>query len=62
MQSTQAFGQTQLVVSGATATLLAVGRFAAMPWQRARAQEQVPSQNGKPHEDAGDTCAAMISS
>lgn len=58
MQVTKAFGETQLIVSGATATLLAVGRFAALPYQRRTAESQVPTQNGDTHLAAGDAYAA----
>jgi hypothetical protein len=52
--------ETQLVISGATATLLAIGRFAALPYQRETAKNQIPKQNGTPHEKAGDQCALFI--
>lgn len=54
VQVTRAFGDTQLVISGATATMLAIGRFAALPYQRRIAESQVPMQNGETHEAAGD--------
>ena len=57
MQVTQAFGETQLIVSGATATMLAIGRFAALPYQRRIAESQVPMQNGETHLSAGDSYA-----
>lgn len=53
-QVTKAFGETQLIVSGATATMLAIGRFAALPYQRRTAESQVPMQNGITHQAAGD--------
>ena len=55
VQVTKAFAETQLVVSGATATLLAVGRFAALPYQRRTAESQMPTQNGETHAAAGDS-------
>ena len=56
-QVTKAIGDTQLVISGSTAVLLAIGRFAAMPYQRRISEQQVPQQNGEPHMLAGDGCA-----
>lgn len=58
MQVTRAFGATQLVISGATATMLAIGRFAALPYQRRIAESQIPMQNGESHEAAGDMYAS----
>jgi hypothetical protein len=61
MQVTKAFGTTQLIVSGATATMLAIGRFAALPYQRKIAEKQVPMQNGETHLAAGDAYAPSMS-
>ena len=57
MQVTKAIGDTQLVISGATAVMLGIGRFAAMPFQRRMSQMQIPKQNGETHAAAGDQCA-----
>eukprot|EP01025_Chloroclados_australasicus_P019096 TRINITY_DN2027_c0_g1_i2.p2 TRINITY_DN2027_c0_g1~~TRINITY_DN2027_c0_g1_i2.p2 ORF type:complete len:184 (-),score=12.72 TRINITY_DN2027_c0_g1_i2:97-573(-) len=56
-QVTRAIGDTQLVISGATAVMLGIGRFAAMPYQRKMAEMQVPTQNGETHAAAGDSLA-----
>jgi photosystem I reaction center subunit V len=56
VQEARAFGSTQLVITGATAVMLGIGRFAALPYQRRSAENQMPKQNGETHSSAGDAC------
>lgn len=55
VQVTQAFSDTNLIISGATAASLALGRFVLLPIQRKfNAKAGLPTQNGIPHAEAGD--------
>lgn len=47
---------------GATLASLAVGRFVALPYQRAQIQKQVPKQNNVDYVSAGDNRAKEFSS
>ena len=54
-QVTRALSDTNLVISGATALSLALGRFVFLDFQRDNAKRQgLPVQNGVPHAEAGD--------
>lgn len=54
-QVTRALSDTNLIISGATAVSLALGRFVFLDFQRDNAKRQgLPVQNGVPHADAGD--------
>ncbi len=53
--TTKALRDTNLVISGATAASLALGRFVLLPIQRKfNAKAGLPTQNGVPHAEAGD--------
>jgi photosystem I reaction center subunit V len=45
---------------GATLASLALGRFVALPYQRAQSAKQVPKQNGVDHVSAGDNRAKEV--
>ena len=52
---TRALSDTNLIISGATAVSLALGRFVFLDFQRDNAKRQgLPVQNGVPHSEAGD--------
>jgi len=52
---TQAVSDTILVISGATAASLALGRFVLLPVQRGFSEKAgPPKQNGVPYPEAGD--------
>ena len=54
-QVTRALSDTNLIISGATAVSLALGRFVFLDFQRDNARRQgLPVQNGVPHSEAGD--------
>ena len=53
---TQALSNTILVISGATAASLALGRFVLLPVQRGFSEKAgPPKQNGIPYPEAGDS-------
>ncbi|KAK9791850.1 hypothetical protein WJX73_002993 [Symbiochloris irregularis] len=54
---TQAVADTALVISGATATSLALGRFVFLPFHRDNLKRQQPRQNDTPYAEAGDRLA-----
>ena len=63
MQVTQAFSDTNLIISGATAASLGLGRFVLLPIQRKfAAKAGLPTQNGVPHAEAGDRCGVQFTS
>ena len=52
---TRALSDTNLIISGATAVSLALGRFVFLDFQRDNAKRQgLPEQNGVKYADAGD--------
>lgn len=52
---THALSNTIMVISGATAASLALGRFVLLPVQRAFSEKAgPPKQNGVPYPEAGD--------
>ncbi|DBA86127.1 TPA: hypothetical protein ACH3X1_005642 [Trebouxia sp. C0004] len=54
-QVTRALSDTNLIISGATAVSLALGRFVFLDFQRDNANRQgLPVQNGVPYAEAGD--------
>jgi len=56
------FTDSQLVISGANAVMLGLGRFVFLPYQRDRvASAGLPKQNGMTHLEAGDRLAAEAS-
>lgn len=58
VQVTKAISDTNLVISGATAASLALGRFVLLPVQRKfNKKAGQPTQNGIPHAEAGDRWA-----
>lgn len=60
---TKAISDTNLIISGATAASLALGRFVLMPIQRKfNAKAGLPTQNGVPHAEAGDRQACLSGS
>ncbi len=55
----KALSDANLVISGATAASLALGRFVLLPIQRKFNEKAgLPTQNGVPHAEAGDRYAA----
>ena len=46
--------ETSIVISGATAASLALGRFVFLPFQRDNVRQQVPTQNGQTAAEAGE--------
>lgn len=50
---------TSLVISGATATSLALGRFVFLPFHRDNLSRQLPKQNDTPYAEAGDRLAQV---
>eukprot|EP00891_Asterochloris_glomerata_P008142 jgi/Astpho2/8142/gw1.00120.275.1_t len=59
--TTRALSDTNLVISGATAVSLALGRFVFLDFQRDNAARQgMPVQNGVTHEEAGDRLAGEV--
>ena len=60
-QVTRALSDTNLIISGSTAALLALGRFVFLPYHRSQlARAGLPTQNGVSHADAGDRCVPGI--
>eukprot|EP00271_Cylindrocystis_brebissonii_P010434 TRINITY_DN2661_c0_g1_i1.p1 TRINITY_DN2661_c0_g1~~TRINITY_DN2661_c0_g1_i1.p1 ORF type:complete len:145 (+),score=20.13 TRINITY_DN2661_c0_g1_i1:205-639(+) len=52
---------TSLVISLSTGTLLFLGRFAFLPFQKAQLEKQgLPVQNGVSHSEAGDSRAVEV--
>lgn len=59
---TRASFSTQIVMSGATLTCLALGRWAFLDFQRKNVEKAgLPVQNGVTHAEAGDTYAQEAS-
>ena len=50
---------TSLVISGATAASLALGRFVFLPFHRDNLSRQIPTQNGVTNAEAGDRLAQV---
>lgn len=57
--TTRAAFETSIVISGATASALALGRFVFLPFQRDNINRQQPRQNDTPYPDAGDRLAQV---
>ena len=58
----RAYDDVNLVISGANALCLALGRFVFLPYQRAQVERVgMPTQNGKTHFAAGDSRAEEAS-
>ena len=61
-QVTRALSDTNLIISGATAVSLALGRFVFLDFQRDNVRRQgLPVQNGITHREAGDKFAEEAS-
>mmetsp|Transcript_23829 Transcript_23829/g.52052 ORF Transcript_23829/g.52052 Transcript_23829/m.52052 type:complete len:141 (-) Transcript_23829:74-496(-) len=61
-QVTKAFDDVNLTISACNATMLFLGRFAFLPYQRAQiAKAGLPVQNGETYEAAGDKYAKEAS-
>ena len=60
--TTKAFSDVNVTVTVCNAAMLALGRFAFMPYQRAQiAKAGLPTQNGTTHEASGDIYAKEAS-
>lgn len=61
MQVTKALSDTNLIISGATAASLALGRFVLLPVQRRfNNKAGLPQQNGISNAEAGDRQAQAL--
>ncbi|CAG9466838.1 unnamed protein product [Pedinophyceae sp. YPF-701] len=61
-QVTRALSDTNLLISGATAAMLGLGRFIVLPYQRRQVSKAgLPKQNGKTYIEAGDRLAQQAS-
>ncbi|KAK3263087.1 hypothetical protein CYMTET_28090 [Cymbomonas tetramitiformis] len=57
-QVTKAFSDVNMTICAANATMLFLGRFAFLPYQRAQVEKAgMPVQNGISHAEAGDALA-----